>query len=89
MKKNIDSWCVEVTRENIESVKKWGGKDLASFFFTIGSFYGITKDGRKNGFSGVYKNKYFSKVISTEEFLQKINVQQEFGNKETGFNIWN
>lgn len=89
MNKDIDSWCVEVTRENIEFVKKWGGQDLASFFFTIGSFYGIATDGRKNGFSKELKNKYFSKVISTEEFLQKINVQQEFGNKETEFNIWN
>jgi hypothetical protein len=81
--KEIDSWCVKVTQENINVVERWYRKDLLQFISIDESFVGIDIDGKINGKEGDVL-KLFDKVISTEEFYQKIGYNQEIKEPEKG-----
>lgn len=84
MNKDIDSWCVKVDDYNIQAIQNWLKENNIDWYDIIynDEVIGITKTGEIDGINYKYSSDYFSKVISTEEFLQKINVQQEFS-------IWN
>jgi len=71
----IDSWCVKVTRENYDVVKKWLGNNhvsLAANDTQPGHIVGITKKGDKTYFGTHCAKEYFSKIISTKDFYTKI-----------------
>lgn len=71
----IDSWCVEVTKNNQEVVKKWVfGTDWPC---TIGAYYGIGLSGNKTACSNYQMSSYFTRCIHTEEFYQKIGHKPE------------
>lgn len=84
MNKDIDSWCVRVDNHNIQTIQNWLKDNKIDWHDAINcsDYIGITKTGKIDGVSFKYSPDYFSKIITTEQFLQKINVQQEF-------NIWN
>jgi hypothetical protein len=64
-----ESWCVKVTKENMEVVKGWM-KNADNWIFDTQCYYGI----KKGSFTqyGHGTSDYFDKVISTEEFYKKI-----------------
>jgi hypothetical protein len=64
----IDSWCVKVTEDNRDVVKKWMDDDIA-FAYGTDSYYGITVKGEK---WGVNSSEPFDKVLSTDDFYAKI-----------------
>lgn len=64
----IDSFCVKITTENKEVVKKWFNS--SAYFYSVDSYYGIDTKGNKHA-----DKKYsspFAKVLTTEEFYAKI-----------------
>jgi len=68
IKEESRSWCVNVTKENREVVKKW--MDNKDYGITTGSYYGIRKSDYKK--FGNMSEHHFDKIISTEEFYSKI-----------------
>ena len=61
-----EDWCVQVTKENREAVKRWMDND--DYDFSTGYYYGI-----RNSYKDTYKDS-FGKVLSTEEFYEKTGV---------------
>jgi len=59
-----DDWCVKVTKDNREVVRKWMNDDR--YAYTTEGFYGL-KEGKKYGYGSLW-----ALVISTEEFYKKI-----------------
>jgi len=68
-----NSWCVKVTEDNIDVVKKFMGI-ARTYTFTIGAYYGIKKDGSFDALSKTcdYKQK-FNNLLTTAEFYAEIN----------------
>jgi hypothetical protein len=72
MEENINSWCVKITNENREDVKKF--MNYKSMSYSIGAYYGIERDGSLSGKSSSERwTTYFSRLISDEEFYSIIN----------------
>jgi hypothetical protein len=66
----VDSWCVQLTNENIDAIKKWGG---LTGDYTKGNYYGIDRYGKISGYMHYANwNSYFDKLISTDDFYKKI-----------------
>ena len=78
MTEKTDSWCVQLTNENKDLLKKHldnYNTTLSVNFF--GAVYGIDKKGKVNhSFIEDYKND-FDILITTEEFYQKIGLIKE------------
>ena len=68
-----ESWCVKVTEDNIDVVKKFMGI-ARTYTFTIGAYYGIKKDDSRDALSKTcdYKQK-FNNLLTTAEFYAEIN----------------
>lgn len=81
MKKNIDTWCIEVTKENRQLIIDWLIREKVRWYPSFGpeKYVYIDDKGVIDSYC-VYDDYHY--LITTEEFLQKINVQQEFS-------IWN
>jgi hypothetical protein len=61
----IDSWCVQITEENREVVKRWCGREWE---YTIGAHYGMI-----NKEKDAYRNRgEFDTLLTTEQFYEKI-----------------
>lgn len=70
-----ESWCVKVTEENREVVRKWMPHNGDGWIFDVGSYFGITTNGVDK--AGYINAIYFSKVISTKDFYKKIGHVEE------------
>lgn len=67
-------WCVQITPDNKESVKEWWKQNCsAEKTFSLNAYYGI-KDSKYEA-SGFLK---WGKVLSTQEFYQKIGVAPSY-----------
>jgi len=61
---SAEDWCVEITEENREVVKKWMGDD--SYSYSIGAKYGLKRGGKDAS------KVSWGIVLTTEEFYAKI-----------------
>lgn len=79
-KPKFDSWCVKVTKENESILNAWrfGEKSTITVGAEIGSYHGIDKTNKKGGIGGFLDwSKKFDKVITTEEFYEKIDFKMD------------
>ena len=68
--KPIDTWCVKLTEENREEVKKFMNCPDKYWSYNIGSYYGLTMRGEKYGHQ---ESKTFNdNVLTTQEFYEKV-----------------
>lgn len=78
LKAPVDSWCVEVTEENREVVKEWF-VDL--WEYSIGSYYGVNRDGSKWYISSYFFNDLSDDIkntlLTTEQFYEEIGHKPE------------
>lgn len=59
-----DDWCIKVTQENREVIKKWVDNDL--YNYSLGYFYGYSNQEK------YALDKPFGKLLTTEEFYKQI-----------------
>jgi len=70
----VDSWCVQVNDSNRKIVKEYF-TDWKGNSFCNGAIYGINKSNKQNYLQksqSKHYNKYFDKLLTTEEFYEKI-----------------
>lgn len=68
--KTIDSWYVQLTEDNRIVAKNWDGNE--NWHYKVGSYVGVNKSGMKNGIYDLKWAVRFDRLISTEEFYNKI-----------------
>lgn len=71
----INGWCVRINFENQSLVKEYLN---LNYPFTLGSYYGITRDGLKDGKvipPDENAREIFGKILTTEEFILMVKEQ--------------